>query len=409
LARYEGMGVDIKALLPRMKSALEEKGYKIERTLAGATSFLVEYKKSGVFGPKGTISVKGTPDNFWVTGIRDDEEEVWFIVEDVLVASAANPQAFKSHTEKEEVKVPAAPTVTPEAPQVTREPVKAMPRPTSCDRCSAPLSVSQEDVIITCKYCGFTMTLATLEEIKKHSMLENYLHKPQVVETAKNYMDKGILRRGVAEKAQITDVKLRYVPFWVFPTEATTNYGGTRGSGMAQLREMGHAVTDKKKSGLSKFGKFVKAGATLALEQKLGDGKRRTVRDYFSSHYNWTTLARMAMISDINYYEVPAERKIPFDSSKIPTDAEFLNTELKEEETKSKVRAEVEIKQRELVSERVDGIDFCNTSVVVGEGELIHAPVWFVHYRIDEENYAIAVDGCTGKVLGGGRPLFKIK
>ena len=401
------MGVDIKALLPRMKSALEEKGYKIERTLAGATSFLIEYKKPGVFGSKETLSVRGTPDSFMVSGIREDDEEVWFIVEDTLIASAANPEAFRSHKEKKPVKAPTPPTVATEAPQVAHKPVKAMPRPTSCTQCGAPLSVSQEDVIITCKYCGFTTSLATQEEIRRHSMLENHLHKPQAVETAKNYMDKGIFRSGVAEKAQITDVKLRYVPFWVFPTGATTSYGGTRGSGMAQLREMGHATTDKKKSGLSRFGKFLKAGASLALEKKLGD-ERRTVRDQFSAHYDWTTLARMAMISDINYYEVPAERKIPFDSGKIPGDAEFLNTELREEEAKGKVRAEVEIKQRELVSERVDTINSCNTRVTIGEGELIHAPVWFVHYKLDGDSYAIAIDGCIGKVLGGGRPLFKI-
>jgi len=170
---------------------------------------------------------------------------------------------------------------------------------------------------------------------------------------------------------------------------------------------MGHAITRKKKSRLSRFGKFIKAGASLALEKKLSE-ERRTVRDQFSSHYNWTTLARMAMISNINYYEVSAQRKIPFNSGKIPKEAEFLNTELKEEEIKGKVRAEVEIKQRELVSERVDTLDFCYTSVIIGEGELIHAPIWFIHYQLDGENYAIAIDGCTGKVLGGGRPLFKI-
>jgi len=58
-------------------------------------------------------------------------------------------------------------------------------------------------------------------------MVENHLHKSQVVETARNYMDKGVFRRGISEKAQITNVKLRYVPFWVFSVEATTNYGGT--------------------------------------------------------------------------------------------------------------------------------------------------------------------------------------
>jgi hypothetical protein len=42
-------------------------------------------------------------------------------------------------------------------------------------------------------------------------------------------------------------------------------------------------------------------------------------------------------------------------------------------------------------------------------GELVHAPIWFVQYSLAGDNYVILVDGCEGKVLGGGRPLFKFK
>jgi hypothetical protein len=66
------------------------------------------------------------------------------------------------------------------------------------------------------------------------------------------------------------------------------------------------------------------------------------------------------------------------------------------------------VKQRELVGEEVDTIEGCETTVSFGEGELIHTPVWFVHYKLGEEDYAIAVNGSNGKVLGGGRPLFKV-
>lgn len=121
MARYEGLGVDIGAFLPKLQSAMEKRGYKIGHTMTGAASFLIEYltptKKPGVFGSKGTISVKGTRDNFAVIGIREDDEELWFIVEDTLIASAANPQAFRSHTEKEPVKMPATPTVRHRLPK----------------------------------------------------------------------------------------------------------------------------------------------------------------------------------------------------------------------------------------------------------------------------------------------------
>ncbi|RJS78299.1 hypothetical protein CW711_05375 [Candidatus Bathyarchaeota archaeon] len=95
--------------------------------------------------------------------------------------------------------------------------------------------------------------------------------------------------------------------------------------------------------------------------------------------------------------------KFPFDLGRVPSDAEFFNTELNEE-AKDKVKTEVEIKQRELVSGEVDTIETCHTRV--GEGELLHTPVWFVHYKISERGYAVDVDG--SKVLGGGRPLIKL-
>jgi hypothetical protein len=113
------------------------------------------------------------------------------------------------------------------------------------------------------------------------------------------------------------------------------------------------------------------------------------------------------MISEISYYDVPAAKKIPFDVGRIPPDAEFLNTEFNEEEARAKVRSEVEAKERLIASGKVDTLQTCSTQVAPGEGELVHAPIWFVHYTLKGDNYVIVVDGCEGKVLGGGRPLLK--
>jgi len=414
MARYQGLGVDIKTLLEKLKSSMEKRGYKIERVLTGETSFLIEYKKSGMFGAKETISVKGVPDDFIVSGIRDDNEEAWFIVEDSILASAKNPQAFKSHTE-----AAAQPSVPPTsaipsqaAPQPTPPPAPqpAQPPPTNCTRCGAPLNVTQEDLIITCRYCGFTMAVATREEIKRHSMLENRLFAQQAVEAAQKYMDKGLFRVGVSKEASITNVKLRYVPFWVCSANTNTFLKGVTGSGvMGEIHQAQEAVTDKRASGFKKFGKLVLAGAKAYAEMQQKDRRPQSVSYSFSNTYIWPTLARRTMISEINYYDVPAARKIPFDVGKLPPDAEFLNIELNEDEAKAKIRAEIESKERLIASGKVDTLETCNTNVTLGEAELVHAPVWFVHYTLKGENYVIAVDGCEGKVLGGGRPLFKIK
>jgi len=420
MARYQELGVDIKALSEKLKSSMERRGYKIERVLTGETSFLIEYKKPGVFGAKETISAKGVPDDFAVSGIREDNQETWFIVEDVILASTKNPQAFKSHTEQVPMAAPtppvptapAAPTVPPQpAPQPpvpAQKPVQ--PPPTNCTNCGAPLSVTQEDLVVTCRYCGFTMTVATREEIKRHSMLENRLFAQQAVEAAQKYMDKGVFRVGVSKDASVTNVKLRYVPFWVCSANANTFFRGTTGSGiMGEIHQAQEAVTDKRAGGLKKFGKLVLAGAKAYSEMQQKDRRPQNVSYSFSNNYIWPTLARQTMISEINFYDVPAARKIPFDVGKIPPDAEFLNIELNEEEAKAKVKSEVEAKERLIASGKVDTLETCNANVVLGEAELVHAPVWFVHYTLKGENYVIAVDGCEGKVLGGGRPLFKIK
>jgi DNA-directed RNA polymerase subunit RPC12/RpoP len=421
MARYQGLGVEIKALLEKLKSSMEKQGYKIERVLTGETSFLIEYKKSGMFGAKETVSVKGIPDDFAVSGIREDNQDAWFIVEDNILASARNPQAFKSHTETLAAPAPTAPVAaampaTPAIPPQTApqfpSPVQkpAQPPPTNCSNCGAPLSVTQEDLVSTCRYCGFTMTLATREEIKRHSMLENRLFTQQAVEAAQKYMDKGIFRAGVSKDASITNVKLRYVPFWVCSAGANTFFRGTTGSGiMGEIHQAQEAVTDKRSGGLKKFGKLVLAGAKAYSEMQQKDRRPQNVSYSFSNNYVWPALARQTMISEINYYDVPAARKIPFDVGKISSDAEFLNIELNEEEAKMKVKSEVEAKERLIASGKVDTLEACNTNVVLGEAELVHAPVWFVHYTLKGENYVIAIDGCEGKVLGGGRPLFKIK
>ena len=295
-------------------------------------------------------------------------------------------------------------------PQAQPQPKPAPAREmiTSCTRCSAPISPNQEDLIITCRYCGYTVSVATQSEIKNHSMLENRLLTQQAVEAAQKYMDKGIFRSGVSKNAQITSAKLRFIPFWVFPANTTTQLSGVTGQGISgEIHQAQEALSDKRSSKLSKFGKLVLAGASAYAESHQKDRKPRNVVLNFSNYYVWPMLARKTMISEINFYDVPAAKKIPFDAGRIPSDAEFLNTEFNEEEAKGRVKPEVDAKERLIASGKVDTLQSCSTSVTLGEGELVHAPIWFVQYSLSGDNYVILVDGCEGKVLGGGRPLFK--
>lgn len=175
-----------------------------------------------------------------------------------------------------------------------------------------------------------------------------------------------------------------------------------------EIHQAQEAITDKRSSALKKFGKLVLAGAEAYAQSQQKDKTPTSVSYSFSNSYIWPTLARRTLISEINFYDVPAARKIPFDVGRLPPDAEFLNIELNEEQAKLMIKSEVEAKERLIASGKVDSLETCNVTVALGEGELVHAPVWFVQYALKGENYVIAVDGCEGKILGGGRPLFKI-
>ena len=307
----------------------------------------------------------------------------------------------------------AQPTVAaqPNEPATAYVPPPPQPREmiTSCSRCGGPVNPTQEDLIVTCRYCGFTISMGTREEIKNHSMLENHLLTQQAVEAAQKFMDKGIFRSGVAADSQITQVKLRYLPFWAFPVSTYTSYSGVTGAGLSgEFSQVQNAFSDKRASKLSKFGSLLKAGASAYMESQSKDRRPTTVSLSFSSHYTWPILARHSIIREIKYYDVPAARKIPFDTGRIAPDAEFLNTEYKQEEAKLKVKAEVEERERRIACGKVDSLQSCSINVTIGEGELIHAPIWFVYYCLKGENYTILVDGSEGKILGGGKPLFHV-
>ncbi len=331
-------------------------------------------------------------------------------------------------------------TQTPKAPQT----VSALP--TQCPKCSAPMKITQEDTFYTCRYCGNSILLGTPEQIKRHSMLMNKIYPQQAVEAAKHYMDKGILRVGVAKDAKITSVKLRYMPFWVFPADATTSFRGSTTTGGATatpgnvgnnaataatigqlillgadtyMRSQGRGGIGSRPMGRRQMGRVpmgrgpMNSGGGTMWTGGMGipggtQSQTRTVAQTFSSHYSWPLLARETLISDVKFYDVPLDQKMPFDPGKIPPDAEFLNSEYTEEDAMTRARSEVQAKERQTASSKVQVLETISTNVTLGEGELIHAPVWHIYYTLKGENFAIAIDGSVGKVLGGGRPTIKL-
>jgi DNA-directed RNA polymerase subunit RPC12/RpoP len=306
---------------------------------------------------------------------------------------------------------PAAGSTTPAAAAAAGKAAAAEEQiPTNCPRCGAPFEVTQEDIFITCRYCGYSLTIASRQRLGKHSMIETRLFRQQVAEAAKRYMDKGIFRVGVSKESVITNIVLRYLPFWIFRANTTTSFRGTVGGGI------GAPVGGSDAQAAEVLGRIIIAGADAYMRSRGGPGARvgynqsapRPVAQTFSNTYVWPVLARASLIAEVNFYEIPAEKKIPFDQGKLPAEAEFLKPEMNEEEARLKAKAEIEARERQIAGRRVSVLETISTTMYLSEGELIHAPVWFVYYTLKGENYVIAIDGCEGRPLGGGRPAFKI-
>jgi hypothetical protein len=274
--------------------------------------------------------------------------------------------------------------------------------------------------------------------ISKHTMLVNRITPDQAVESAKKWMDSGIFRVGVSKEATVTEVALKYLPVWTIPVTVTGNYSASSSGGYtADVRQMSDAWKEKDKKGFLKgLGKLAVKGAAIAaiaagagktvssrgkdergvglmiggtvLHDMATGGQRGPASGPISKQYYELMLARRASDIDLNQYEIPLQAKEIFAIGKIASDAEILNGDMLEEEAKAKADALAKEQVRKELSHQYDTIHSLNLNTALGEGELIHIPVWFVSYEHKGVNRIAGVDGITCKVVNGTRPTVSL-
>src|SRR3989454_12459827 len=69
------------------------------------------------------------------------------------------------------------------------------------------------------------------EVIQKHYMLENKLSNESALEAGGKWLNKGLFPRKVAERSDVGQVTLRYVPYWIVPTSVVADFQGTKNVG----------------------------------------------------------------------------------------------------------------------------------------------------------------------------------
>src|SRR6266513_696026 len=123
----------------------------------------------------------------------------------------------------------------------------------------------------------------------------------------------------------------------------------------------------------------------------------------------WLVQGRKAAEFPTRGYKVPAEGKIPFDFTKIESQAKFLNSEIDSEEAVIRAKDEVEENQRFLLKQEVDQVTQLDTSFNVDKLTYLHATLWFVQYEYKGKIYNAIIDGSSGGMIRADIPQVDFK
>ncbi len=97
-----------------------------------------------------------------------------------------------------------------------------------CKNCGAPLSINPGEIVSTCRYCGYTAVVGADEPFQlEHSLILNNNNAASIENALRDWMREGFMKPGdLAKKSRILTLELRYLPFWLVPMGATSNYEG---------------------------------------------------------------------------------------------------------------------------------------------------------------------------------------
>jgi hypothetical protein len=283
---------------------------------------------------------------------------------------------------------PAGPTLAPSGVQELK-----------CPTCGAPIKPELGDAVITCEYCGGTITLggAGWKQLSKHSMLS--LQVPDqgaALKAVHDWIDTGFFHRHEFEESKIADTKLTYIPFWVFPASASTTYqyqdaaasiGGTVGT-IAAGALLGEALGGGRRGGVAVIPIFG------------GPVVNPTRSDTISGQYEYPVVAVKSMTDyQPKDYAFGLTDRAIFDKKSIPDGTPILNGDLGEDAAQQAAKAYVQQLQSELAHKKHSMVSNLKCEVQVSEGELVHVPVWHFVLERKGKRTTILVDGHAGRVI----------
>src|SRR5438552_9915358 len=99
-----------------------------------------------------------------------------------------------------------------------------------CPSCGAPIAPKFGEMIITCEYCGSSVTLGSSgwANIQKQTMLPLRIQTTDDISArVRSMMDTGLLHRHLQESSNLEEMNLSVVPYWLVNVSARTSIVAT--------------------------------------------------------------------------------------------------------------------------------------------------------------------------------------
>lgn len=280
-----------------------------------------------------------------------------------------------------------------------------------CPSCGAPIKPKFGEMVVTCEYCGSSVSLENKgwQNIAKHSMLPITVpDKDAIIARLHHMMDKGLLHRHLQEHSTLEELDLSMIPYWVIPVTAKTNLVATdivsEVGGLAATAAMagmlGGAMGGSRRGGFGGgmmdgllFGSVMGGGAGMM-------GGNATKAYTVDENYNCPIVAVKSLTAyQPHGYEFSLDQKVDFDSKKIPKSIKIYNGDINEDSAKNLAKNMVDQIQSERVHSKYHMIRQMQTEEEAASGELVHIPIWFAQYDHKGKKMILIVDANSGNAI----------
>ncbi len=276
-----------------------------------------------------------------------------------------------------------------------------------CPGCGAPIKPVQGETVVTCEYCGTSVSLNVQgwQNVQKHSMLPLTVEDTSALkQIIKKHLDHGLLSRHIFEESKEEELTLSYVPYWIVPVSATTNFRYLSVASEIGTLAMDAAIMGAMDEGMNRGG----MGGGLVDGMMIGGimgggmmGNNNSVRGGSLGHnYNYPVVAIKGegKLQPSNY-KFDLEKRVSYDPNRIMKSIKVLNGDIDEETAKQMSKSYVTNAQESFVRQKYHHIESINTQCIASTPELLHAPVWIGKYSYKKKEFFVAVDASSGEVM----------